>query len=303
MTQFVDHYRILGVMRDAEQIVITAAFRALAGMYHPDRWKGDVSEATSKMAEINVAYGVLGDPEKRRAYDQANQSSTSSMGADSEKDDEAFDAALVELESRWEIAVNVLPDLAVFRKRLAKTAHRLAFEFVVLMIESKKFDQRESIANEMERKFLVAHFGTQPDIIKFAKTLIEMGHRDAIRALNNYVDVLGSTLDPQLIINKVKKQFNFDAMKEMKKAELEKIKRENEINILKREIITQGNVASAKILAKYSGYEIFEIGTGIFSFSGRYSIYKKSNEHSNNSPIVEKITEEEFIRWIMENLC
>jgi hypothetical protein len=244
-----------------------------------------------------------GDPVKRRAYDQANQSSTSSMGADSEKDDEAFDAALVELESRWEIAVNVLPDLAVFRKRLSKTAHRLAFEFVVLMIESKKFDQRESIANEMERKFLVAHFGTQPDIIKFAKTLIEMGHRDAIRALNNYVDVLGSALDPQLIINKVKKQFNFDAMKEMKKAELEKNKRENEINILKREVITEGNVASAKILAKYSGYEIFEIGTGIFSFTGRYSIYKKTNELSNSSPIVEKITEEEFIRWIMENLC
>jgi hypothetical protein len=80
-------------------------------------------------------------------------------------------------------------------------------------------------------------------------------------------------------------------------------KRENEINILKREVITEGNVASAKILAKYSGYEIFEIGTGIFSFTGRYSIYKKTNELSNSSPIVEKITEEEFIRWIMENLC
>jgi hypothetical protein len=303
MTQFADHYRILGVMRDAEQIVITAAFRALASMYHPDRWKGDVNEATRKMAEINVAYGVLGDPVKRRAYDQANQSSTSSMGADSEKVDEAFDAALVELESRWEVAVEVLPDLAVIRKRLSKTAHRLAFEFVVLMIESKKFDQRETIASDMERKFLAAHFGTQPDIIKFAMTLIEMGHREAIRALNNYVDVLGSGLDPQLIINKVKKQFNFEAMKEMKKADLEKIKRENEIKILKREVITEGNVASAKILAKYSGYEIFDIGTGLFSFTGKYSVYKQSYGLASGPPIMEKITEEEFIRWVKENLC
>jgi curved DNA-binding protein CbpA len=149
MTQFVNQYRILGVMRDAEQVVITAAYRALASMYHPDRWKGDVNEATRKMAEINVAYGILGDPVKRRAYDQTDQSTTSSMGADSEKFDEAFDAALVELESRWEVAVAVLPDLAVIRKRLSKTAHRLAFEFVVLMIESKKFDQRETIANDM----------------------------------------------------------------------------------------------------------------------------------------------------------
>lgn len=303
MTQFVDHYRILGVMRDAEQIVITAAFRALASMYHPDRWKGDIDDATRKMAEINVAYGVLGDPVKRRAYDEENQSATTSMGADSEKVDEAFDAALAELESRWEIAVTVLPDLAVYRKRLSKTAHRLAFEFVVLMIESKKFDQRESIANEMERKFLVAHFGTQPDIITFAQTLIEMGHRDAIRALNNYVDVLGSGLDPQLIINKVKNQFHFEAMKEMKKAELEKSKREKEIDILKRAVISQSDVESAKLLAKYSGYEIFEIGTGLFSFTGKYSIYKQSHGLASGPPVMEKITEEKFIQWTMENLC
>jgi curved DNA-binding protein CbpA len=296
MTQFVDHYRILGVMRDAEQVVITAAFRALASMYHPDRWKGDVNEATRKMAEINVAYGVLGDPAKRRAYDQANQSTTSSMGADSEKVDEAFDAALVELESRWVVAVAVLPDLAVLRKRLSKTAHRLAFEFVVLMIESKKFDQRETIANDMERKFLAAHFGTQPDIIKFAMTLIEMGHRDAIRALNNYVDVLGTRLDSKLIIKKVIDDFNLNTLRK---------KQENSqrIDALRREVAVNGSMKSAMELAYLSGFVVYSLGNGLFSQMS-YSIHEKNEAgEASEIAILDRVGPRQIVQWVLENLC
>jgi hypothetical protein len=296
MTQSVDQYRILGVMRDAEQVVITAAYRALASMYHPDRWKGDVNEATRKMAEINVAYGILGDPVKRRAYDQTNQSTTSSMGADSEKVDEAFDAALVELESRWEVAVAVLPDLAVIRKRLSKTAHRLAFEFVVLMIESKKFDQRETIANDMERKFLVAHFGTQPEIIKFAMTLIEMGHREAIRALNNYVDVLGTGLDSKLIIQKVIDDFKLDTLKKKQEDSLR-------IEILRREVTVNGSMKSAMELAYLSGFVVFSVGTGLFS-QMTYSIHEKNEQgEPSEIAILDRVGPRQLIQWVLENLC
>jgi hypothetical protein len=296
MTQSVDQYRILGVMRDAEQVVITAAYRALASMYHPDRWKGDVNEATRKMAEINVAFGILGDPVKRRAYDQTNQSTTSSMGADSEKVDEAFDAALVELESRWEVAVAVLPDLAVIRKRLSKTAHRLAFEFVVLMIESKKFDQRETIANDMERKFLVAHFGTQPEIIKFAMTLIEMGHREAIRALNNYVDVLGTGLDSKLIIQKVIDDFKLDTLKKKQEDSLR-------IEILRREVTVNGSMKSAMELAYLSGFVVFSVGTGLFS-QMTYSIHEKNEQgEPSEIAILDRVGPRQLIQWVLENLC
>ena len=40
MTSDKDYYRILGVLDDAEDIVIKAAYRALAQRYHPDRWQG-----------------------------------------------------------------------------------------------------------------------------------------------------------------------------------------------------------------------------------------------------------------------
>lgn len=64
-----DYYDILGVSRDATQDEIKKAFRKLARKYHPDVNKDD-KNATEKFKEINEAYEVLKDPEKRARYDQ-----------------------------------------------------------------------------------------------------------------------------------------------------------------------------------------------------------------------------------------
>lgn len=63
-----DYYEILGVARDADEATIKRAYRSLAMKYHPDRNPGD-KQAIEKMKEINEAYAVLTDPEKRRLYD------------------------------------------------------------------------------------------------------------------------------------------------------------------------------------------------------------------------------------------
>jgi len=65
-----DHYSILGVSRDAEDVVIKAAWRALAQKYHPDKFDGPADVAQKKMQEINNAYNVLADPERRADYDR-----------------------------------------------------------------------------------------------------------------------------------------------------------------------------------------------------------------------------------------
>ena len=74
--QFRDYYEVLGVSKTATQEEIRKAFRQLARKHHPDVSK-DKKKAEEKFKEINEAYEVLSDPEKRKKYD--------TLGADWER--------------------------------------------------------------------------------------------------------------------------------------------------------------------------------------------------------------------------
>ncbi len=67
--QFRDYYETLGVSKTASEEEIRSAFRKLARKYHPDVAK-DKKTAEEKFKQINEAYEVLSDPEKRKKYDQ-----------------------------------------------------------------------------------------------------------------------------------------------------------------------------------------------------------------------------------------
>src|SRR5436853_4553402 len=67
--QFRDYYETLGVSKTAKDDEIKSAFRKLARKYHPDVAK-DKKAAEEKFKQINEAYEVLSDPEKRKKYDQ-----------------------------------------------------------------------------------------------------------------------------------------------------------------------------------------------------------------------------------------
>jgi curved DNA-binding protein len=69
--EFKDYYQVLGVPRDAGVEDIKKSYRKLARKYHPDVSKEP--DAGDRMQEVNEAWAVLSDPEKRAAYDQVGQ--------------------------------------------------------------------------------------------------------------------------------------------------------------------------------------------------------------------------------------
>lgn len=75
-----DYYEVLGVDRQASEADLKKAYRRLAMKYHPDRNKDDAG-AEDKFREIQEAYGVLSDSEKRSLYDRFGHEAVGAAGA------------------------------------------------------------------------------------------------------------------------------------------------------------------------------------------------------------------------------
>ncbi len=198
-----DHYRILGVIQDAEDIVIKAAYRALAQRYHPDKWAGSPEEATIRMSEINKAFSVLSDQIKRKQYD-INLSSN-----EYDEPEEDFSNTVDEnylgtsLDYNWSTVVKYFPDLEDIFNDLSKISRPLAQTYKVYLLEKKEFTKRKVIADKLEREFLEKYFGTNEEIIKFSKFLMGWGVKNAAKELNQVINLLGNDIQSKSIINKI----------------------------------------------------------------------------------------------------
>ena len=74
-----DYYEVLGLDKSADEAAIKKAYRSLAKKYHPDMNPGD-AEAEKNFKEVNEAYAVLSDPEKKSRYDQFGHAGVDGQG-------------------------------------------------------------------------------------------------------------------------------------------------------------------------------------------------------------------------------
>ena len=202
-----DYYRVLGVLDDAEDIVIKAAYRALAQRYHPDRWTGDIAEGHRRMAEINSAYAVLSDLAKRAAYDA--QRDKNQFRDESDENEDTSQASAINKD--WGVATKYYPDLQKAEKALNAISPALAFTFRLTLLESKRFGEWSVVAHELDAKYFSKYFGANVEVQEFAKELILEGRKDAAKELNEAVRVLGNV--GISVIEKIARDFKFARFK------------------------------------------------------------------------------------------
>jgi curved DNA-binding protein CbpA len=202
-----DLYAILGVIPSAEDIVIRAAWKALSQRYHPDRYDVGTSEVNAKMVEINNAYAILSDKEKRKSYDESRNGISNSFNDWIHEENAAAKSCIDPLKTNWDFAVGYYPDLVEINNRLSQVSTLLAFTFRASMLDRKLFEQRHEFAEITEKAFMEVYFGTNYQIVEFARQLIFGGHKDAAKVLNQTISILGKDAPPDIVISKITADF------------------------------------------------------------------------------------------------
>lgn len=208
-----DYYKILGLLDGAEEVVIRAAWKALAQRYHPDKDTDDPKKTNERMAEINAAYSVLSDPVKRIEYDSQRKNSNFQMN-----DVETDEILLSSVDLDWIVSTEYYPDLKILAEKISKISPSLEYVFKVTLLENKKFKDAAVVMMQLEDQYLRRYFGNNNSVLRFARELLLKKRFKAASDLNNAINVLGPDLDAHLVLDKIceKYQLTLDASSEKK---------------------------------------------------------------------------------------
>jgi curved DNA-binding protein CbpA len=265
------HYQTLGVQPDAEDVVIKAAYRALAQRYHPDKWQGDPAIATARMAEINGAYEVLSDPLKRAKYDeQIKASGEDSQFSDAQMDEDVLREFIPEYEEEWSYASEYYPELKPLFESLKKVSKNLAFEFKITLLVLKKFNRANQIYEKMRSEFLSRYFGRDSSVLSAVEGYLSDGNEPALIEINKAIRILGSSFDATTVLARVA------------------IKHGNSMSISSK-IKRANNIFDAEIILKSCGYEVVRA----YKSLNTYYVIKRDGK-----TVVESLPERQLVHWL-----
>ncbi len=198
-----DYYKILGLIPDADPAVIKAAYKALVSIYHPDR--NDDKASGDRIREINEAYAILSEPNKKSEYDakiegKKNIATTSAFSTNPPFFNDP-------LEKDWKMANDFYPKLNEQYDNLAAISWRLAFAFKLQILDSQNYSDSQSIAEKMKLDYLAMYFGNDKEIINYAELLITNKQIDAALELNLIIKVMGKSVSYSIVENNINKKY------------------------------------------------------------------------------------------------
>jgi molecular chaperone DnaJ len=184
----VDFYRVLGVSRDASDDAIKKAYRKLVLQHHPDR-NPDSTHAEPKIREINAAYEVVGDPDKRRSYDRLN------WGDETARDEAADPAVILDEmkkklfdEGRKEVFAVLMKDVKRIKTELGVIRERTVADqgydtFKEEIIRERALEVMEGLVTaEMEgRKQRLVEVATE---MLLSQGVVKRGDEGGVRSLH-----------------------------------------------------------------------------------------------------------------------
>ncbi|MEK6764117.1 MAG: DnaJ domain-containing protein [Nitrospirota bacterium] len=188
----IDFYRTLGVSRDASDDAIKKAYRKLAFQHHPDRNPAS-TQAQAKIRDLNAAYEVIGDPEKRRTYDRLN------WGNEGARDEAADPAVILDEmekklfdEGRKEVFAILMKDvkrikaeLAVIRERTVADQGYDTFKEAIIQERASEV-MEELVTAEMEgRKKRLVEVATE---MLLSQGVVKRDDEGGVRSLRGQLE-------------------------------------------------------------------------------------------------------------------
>ncbi len=188
----IDFYRTLGVSRDASDEAIKKAYRKLVFQHHPDR-NPDSTQAEAKIRELNAAYEVIGEPEKRQTYDRLN------WGEEAVRDEAADPAVILDEmeqklfdEGRKEVFAALMKDVKRIKAELSLIRERTVADqgydtFKETIIQERASEVMEELVTaEMEgRKQRLVEVATE---MLLSQGVVKPGDEGGIRLLRGQLE-------------------------------------------------------------------------------------------------------------------
>jgi len=198
-----NYYHILGLSFEAnpELEVISAAYKALVKLYHPDIFKGEKKFQKRKITEINEAYEFLSSPERKFSYDikleKFQKKNSSDLLNEDFEDSDIFDDKYI--DNDWEIAQIVYPELTSIQKKLSMYSKQISLQYQFYLLETKDFHNYQQISKLFINSFLDRKFGNSKRIKKLAGFLIENNLKKQALYLNKLIKVIGGSSETRIL--------------------------------------------------------------------------------------------------------